>query len=68
MIICWIWSLDMRKRGVAPTPWHVEEVPPPIDEEPQELEEENVVYEIGVGVANPEPISKLQQLSQAMRS
>ena len=60
MIICWIWSLDMRKRDFTPTPRHVEE--------PQELEEENVVYEIGVGVANPEPISKLQQLSQAMRS
>jgi hypothetical protein len=50
----------MRKRGVAPTPRHVEE--------PQELEEENLVYEIGVGVANPEPITKLQQLSQVMRS
>jgi hypothetical protein len=50
----------MRKRDFTPTPRHVEE--------PQELEEENVVYEIGVGVANPEPITKLQQLSQAMRS
>jgi hypothetical protein len=58
----------MRRRGVAPTPQHVEEVPPPIDEEPQELEEKNVVYKIGVGVANHEPITKLQQLSQAMRS
>ena len=39
-------------------PQHVEEVPPSVEEEPQEIEKENMVDETGVGVTDPEPVTK----------
>jgi len=52
----------MRKGGV-PVPQHVREVPPLVEEEPLELEEENMVNEIGGGVVNPKYLTEFQQLS-----
>jgi len=48
-----------QRRRDAPVPQHVEE-------EPQEIEEENMVDETGVGVADIEPVTEFQQLSQVM--
>jgi len=42
-----------RRRRGAPVPQHVEEVPPLVEKEPQEIEEEDMVDETGVGVADP---------------
>jgi len=39
-----------------------------MEEEPQKIEEENMVNEIGVGVADPEPVTEFQQLSQVVRT
>jgi hypothetical protein len=55
-----------RRRCNVPTPRHIEEVPPPVEEEPQELEENNMVGETGVGVTNLESVIEFQQLSQSM--
>lgn len=57
-----------RRRRGAPVSQHVEEVPPPVEEEPQEIEEEDIVDETGVGVADPEPVTEFQQLSQVVRT
>jgi len=55
-----------RRRGNAPAPRHVDEVPLPMKEKPHESEEKNVVGETSVGVANPELVTKFRQLSQIM--
>jgi hypothetical protein len=47
----------MRKGG-APVPQHVREVPPLVQEEPLELEKENVVDEISEGVVNPKYLTE----------
>ena len=57
-----------RRRHGAPVPQHVEEVPPPVEEEPQEIEEEDIIDETGVAVADPEPVTEVQQLSQVVRT
>jgi hypothetical protein len=54
------------RRGGAPAPRHVNEVPLPVEEKPRESKEKNVVGEIGVGVVDLEPIIKFQQLNQTI--
>ncbi|XP_034895577.1 uncharacterized protein [Populus alba] len=62
-----ITARQRRRRG-ATVPQHVDEVPPPVEEEPQEIEEEDMVDETGVGVADPEPVTDVQQLSQVVQT
>ena len=62
-----ITARQRRRRG-APVPQHVDEVPPPVEEEPQEIEEEDTVDETGVGVADPEPVTEVQRLSQVVQT
>ena len=62
-----ITARQRRRRG-APVPQHVDEVPPPVEEEPQEIEEEDTVDETSVGVADPEPVTEVQQLSQVVQT
>jgi hypothetical protein len=55
-----------RRRGNAPAPRHVDEVPLLVKEKPYESEEKNMVGETSVRVAYPEPVTKFQQLNQIM--
>jgi len=54
------------RRCNVPAPRHIEEAPPPTEEEPQELEENNMVGETGVRVTNLESVIEFQQLSRSM--
>lgn len=54
------------RRGGAPAPRYVGEVPLPVDKKHRESKEKNVVGETGVGVVDLEPIINFQQLSQTI--
>uniref|UniRef100_A0A6N2MLC2 Retrotransposon gag domain-containing protein n=1 Tax=Salix viminalis TaxID=40686 RepID=A0A6N2MLC2_SALVM len=57
-----------QRRGDAPTPRIVEEIPLLVKKEPQELKKENMVDEIGIGIVEPRPLTEFNQLCKTMRN
>uniref|UniRef100_A0A6N2MJX2 Retrotransposon gag domain-containing protein n=1 Tax=Salix viminalis TaxID=40686 RepID=A0A6N2MJX2_SALVM len=57
-----------QRRGDAPTPRIVEEIPLLVKKEPQELKKENLVDETGIGIVEPRPLTEFNQLCKTMRN
>ena len=57
-----------QRRGGVPAPQYVEEIPPSVEEESYEIEEENEVDGTGAGEAATEIMIELRQLSRTMRT
>uniref|UniRef100_A0A6N2MM29 Retrotransposon gag domain-containing protein n=1 Tax=Salix viminalis TaxID=40686 RepID=A0A6N2MM29_SALVM len=57
-----------QRRGDAPTPRIVEEIPLLVKKEPQELKTENMVDETGIGIVEPRPLTEFNQLCKTMQN